>query len=831
MFLVTPFLLDLFPAGVEKMNPPSSTPETKGGNQPESRTAGRPRQGVDVSGKHVDTGTAAPEESAHPRRRCSKAKCTKVLPLTSNDAHKVCISCRKAAGLQCSIEERCEECGNWPDDLVRSAHSYQIKLGKSKPKSKIKKANASKSPPSSCSSPDVTAPPSALSEQQLKALLTSDSIRGTLATVIAQTMGSLLSVSPTASSELASVALPTCTASQQHQRQSDTIDRQLDDYRSARAGSEPTGEAGVLGGVSTERAPPPPPPKRLCVEVVGAGRPELLPGPPTHEPGGNTVWLHKSQQCSINAQGEGMVVAGNMLSEASPTTQPERVLGLGGQTRPPPPMSKAPMRASSQGTRMGWPQIHQHERNTERFSASRFHSFPPPYGETRPHGELLQSGLVANTFSIQGHSTDSRQAGVGYASVPTPSSHGWASGERCNHYTAPLPHPPLPQPGGDGGGQDTDAPGTVFKHTPDQAIHLAEQFTDTVHRLPHAQAIQTAGVQEDNASQPDQTNREDAEVEDFDTPLLDFRKVLQFVFETLPEAQGAVQRDYMPRAAGMPHLSTPPPLFKLHHSQLIEHAMTHASHSLQASATSTRPSWIPLPKLSPAYRSASGNDRPAVLNPDLAAHIRGSLEPRVTLSQREISQLETAILDMRNMLNFMIWFTGAFAFHTAPLLTTSPDAPMLERVLSSLERAFTHQSRVSAISLANIQSRRRESYIASLPSRFEAAAKRKLRSSPLDQEFLFGQQQVAEATAMAREAASLSLSEATARALARPSPRTGTPLVDRSTHVPLPANRTDSAPSTSQPKNRRVASVQHGNRQTSFHRFRGRWKGPHTSRR
>ena len=294
----------------------------------------------------------------------------------------------------------------------------------------------------------------------------------------------------------------------------------------------------------------------------------------------------------------------------------------------------------------------------------------------------------------------------------------------------------------------------------------------------------------------------------------------------------------MPRAAGMPQLSAPPPMFSLLRSQLIDHALAQASQSLQASASSTKPAWISLPRHSPAYCSASGHDKPALLNPDLAAHIWGSLEPRVTLSQREFAQFETAILDMRSMLNFMIWCTGAFASRVAPLLATSPDSTILERVLSSLERAFSHQSRVSAITLANIQSKRRESFIASLPARFKAAAKRKLRSFPLSQDFLFGQEQVAEATAMAKEAASISLSEATARALVRPAPRPGTPLVDRTTHAqsystapPSSSRTSDLPPSMSQARGRAIPSTSFGNRQTPFRRFRGKWKTARSTRR
>ena len=68
-------------------------------------------------------------------------------------------------------------------------------------------------------------------------------------------------------------------------------------------------------------------------------------------------------------------------------------------------------------------------------------------------------------------------------------------------------------------------------------------------------------AESDTASTPGRPGLVDAGVDAFGNPFLDFRNVLLFVCDTLPAAQGTVHRDAMPRAADMPHLAPPPPLF------------------------------------------------------------------------------------------------------------------------------------------------------------------------------------------------------------------------------------------------------------------------------
>ena len=328
------------------------------------------------------------------------------------------------------------------------------------------------------------------------------------------------------------------------------------------------------------------------------------------------------------------------------------------------------------------------------------------------------------------------------------------------------------------------------------------------------------------------------EEEDISPPHIDFRNVLDFVCDILPEARATLHRDRIPRAPGMPALTAPPPYVDLKQSDLLGFALQEASEALRQTAAS-RTSFVPLPHHK-AYRGPWGHRKPATLNPDLAAQLQGSLDPRITTSQRDISQLETGLLASMDIQNFLIWFVGTYVTRVSPAVADSPDTAMLDRLLASINRAFTAQARVSAFTLANIRSLRREAFLSALPSRFQAAAKRTLRSSPMNTDSLFGPEQVAEASNMAKEAASFSLSEAAARALARPAPRSGTPLVGRpsrklsSTTASSSATNTQprtSVPSTSQTRDRSTFRSSFPTGHTSSRHPSGKWRGSRSFRR
>ena len=85
----------------------------------------------------------------------------------------------------------------------------------------------------------------------------------------------------------------------------------------------------------------------------------------------------------------------------------------------------------------------------------------------------------------------------------------------------------------------------------------------------------------------------------------------------------------------------------------------------------------------------------------------------------------------------------------------------------------------SAVALTNIKALRQESYLRYLPSSFTSSTKMDLRKSSVDSGFLFDQDRVKEALDRAEKTVSLTFQQAVAKALAKPRPSTGTPLVER----------------------------------------------------
>ena len=74
-----------------------------------------------------------------------------------------------------------------------------------------------------------------------------------------------------------------------------------------------------------------------------------------------------------------------------------------------------------------------------------------------------------------------------------------------------------------------------------------------------------------------------------------------------------------------------------------------------------------------------------------------------------------------------------------------------------IDKAFTALAKVEATSLANVRSLRREAFLSDLPSRYEPAATRVLRSSPLTSDRLFGQEQVEKANLMTKDCRGFSI--------------------------------------------------------------------------
>ena len=93
--------------------------------------------------------------------------------------------------------------------------------------------------------------------------------------------------------------------------------------------------------------------------------------------------------------------------------------------------------------------------------------------------------------------------------------------------------------------------------------------------------------------------------------------------------------------------------------------------------------------------------------------------------------------------------------------------------------AMVDMSQDSAFALANVRAMRREAILSHLPSTFKTVSKVNLRQSSIHSSFLFEESKVKDALELADKSASISFQQAAARALVKPPPAPGTPLVER----------------------------------------------------
>ena len=105
---------------------------------------------------------------------------------------------------------------------------------------------------------------------------------------------------------------------------------------------------------------------------------------------------------------------------------------------------------------------------------------------------------------------------------------------------------------------------------------------------------------------------------------------------------------------------------------------------------------------------------------------------------------------------------------------------MADQLLKSIQMAMVDMAKDSAFALANVKAMRRESILSHLPPAYKTPSKVDLRKSSIDSSLLFDEDKVKEALKMADKTASISFQQAAARALVKPRPAPGTPLVERS---------------------------------------------------
>ena len=132
--------------------------------------------------------------------------------------------------------------------------------------------------------------------------------------------------------------------------------------------------------------------------------------------------------------------------------------------------------------------------------------------------------------------------------------------------------------------------------------------------------------------------------------------MMDFVYQTFPEARGQAPQDTVPLLPGMQHGDVPTTA-SLKRAQPINVLMLQASDAFARANELTKPSFVKYPakRYYISYRTSSDEDRdrPAKVNLELLLHMTVRSESCVSFSQQEMMCLEQALLsswDTQNLL-------------------------------------------------------------------------------------------------------------------------------------------------------------------------------------
>ena len=125
-------------------------------------------------------------------------------------------------------------------------------------------------------------------------------------------------------------------------------------------------------------------------------------------------------------------------------------------------------------------------------------------------------------------------------------------------------------------------------------------------------------------------------------------------------------------------------------------------------------------------------------------------------------------------------------------------------------------SQDSVFVLANVRAMRREAILSHLPSIFKNASKVDLRQSSIHSSFLFEENKVKDALKLSEKSAYISFQQAAARALVKPRPVPGTPLVEQGLRASTSGVFPQRAFPSSRRQTSRLSGGQHKGRDPSF---------------
>ena len=158
----------------------------------------------------------------------------------------------------------------------------------------------------------------------------------------------------------------------------------------------------------------------------------------------------------------------------------------------------------------------------------------------------------------------------------------------------------------------------------------------------------------------------DREVDFSDNGMPDptFTVMMDFVYETFPEARGPTPQDSAPLLLGMQHGEVPATTPSLRRAQPIDFMMLQAFEALACANESTRSSFAKYPaqQYNRCYRTSSdkGRNCPAKVNSELLPHLTVGGEPHVRIPQGDMVHLEQVLLSSWNSKNFLFWLMGSF---------------------------------------------------------------------------------------------------------------------------------------------------------------------------
>lgn len=218
--------------------------------------------------------------------------------------------------------------------------------------------------------------------------------------------------------------------------------------------------------------------------------------------------------------------------------------------------------------------------------------------------------------------------------------------------------------------------------------------------------------------------------------------------------------------------------------------------------------------------------QPVPVNPNLRhALLTGSREPKVIRPVPEVARMEGTVDRSRNALNYAYWCLGAL-HRLATRNLPAQCLEMEEQLFKGVRMALNDACRDFTFVNANLRAWRREAYLSYLRPTFAQEEKSILRQSPIFSSLLFEEDKLQEALQAADRNANRTLHEAAIKALARPRPTAGTPLVERGTHPPTySVPRTTTAPTRRPPVQPRQRENRGESSRSQTYKPAGQYKG------